>query len=164
MPPPPGTKVIVHSKPYNQHTWDFHGLDSWYVSQSLEHYQSYKIYIINTHSEIISNTIELFPTQVNIPKISSADQATYTSKQIVNTLQNPAPAYPFATFGDVHIASLHQYAEIFQTAAPVHTIYTSPMPQVIIPLPKVPIMSPQRYSAWIHPSFLAPPVVHKILP
>ena len=67
--PSPGIKVTVYSKPYNQHTWDAHGLDVWYVSQAPEHYQSYKVYITNTCSDRTSDTVEFLPTQVNMPKV-----------------------------------------------------------------------------------------------
>ena len=39
---------------------------------------------------------------------------------------------------------------------------TSPMPQVTIPLPKVPIMSPQQEPDWAHPRVLSPPAIHTI--
>ena len=87
--------------------------------------------------------VEFFPNQANIPKTSSADRATYVALKLVKALRNLEQAAPFATFGDAQISALHQLAEIFQTEAPVLPVPTSPTPQLIIPLPRVPVMPPQ---------------------
>ena len=92
--PPPGTKVVVHYKPSNWRTWDAHGLDDWYVSQTPGNYWCYSIYITNTQSEIIDDTVEFFPTHVNVPKTYSADHSTYAALEIVDALRNLAPAAP----------------------------------------------------------------------
>ena len=142
--PSPGTKATVHSKPSNRHTRESHGLYGWYVSQAPEHYQCYKVYINNTRSDRIANTVDFLPTQVNIPETSSADQATYAALKLVNALRNTSPEAPFVTFGYAQLSILHQISELFQTSEPVSLMPTSPTPQVTMPLPKVPIMSPQQ--------------------
>ena len=142
--PYPGTKVTLYSKPSNRHTWDAYGLDGWYVSQDPEHYQCYNFYITNTCSDIIDDTVEFLPTQVNTPKTSTTDQAGYASLKLVNALRNTSPEAPFVTFGYAQLSILHQISELFQTSEPVILMPTSPTPQVTMPLPKVPIMSPQQ--------------------
>ena len=103
----PGTTVTIHSKPSNQNTWDACGLDCWYVGQSPDHYQCYTVYITNTHSDRIANTLEFLPTQVNIPNTSSADQSTYAALKIANAFLNLSPEAPFATFGYAQQSVLH---------------------------------------------------------
>ena len=75
-----------------------------------------------------------------MPITSSADQATYAALKIVNALRNPSPEAPFAKVGYDQLYVLYQLSELFQTAAPVRIIPTSPTQKSTIKLPKVPIM------------------------
>ena len=93
---PPGTKIIIHSKPSNQLTWDAHGLYCWCVSQFPKHYWCCKVHITNTLRYRISNTVEFFPTQVTMPKTSSSDRSTYAALELVNAMCNPEPEAPVA--------------------------------------------------------------------
>ena len=40
---PPGTKVMVHSKPNNRKSWEYHGKLGWYIGPSLDHYRCVKV-------------------------------------------------------------------------------------------------------------------------
>ena len=35
---PPGTKIIIHTKPGNQASWAFHGENEYYIGPALNHY------------------------------------------------------------------------------------------------------------------------------
>ena len=48
---PPGTKVMVHSKPSNRKSWEYHGKLGWYVGPSLDHYRCVNIYIYLEHTQ-----------------------------------------------------------------------------------------------------------------
>ena len=58
---PPGTKVVLHEKPYQQLSWDPHGTEGWYLGPELEHYRCYHVFVNKTKSERITDTLELFP-------------------------------------------------------------------------------------------------------
>ena len=62
---PPGTKVVIHRKPNQRKSWDFHGQMGWYVGPVLEHYWCYRCYIPSTGKEIITDTVKFLPTKVS---------------------------------------------------------------------------------------------------
>ena len=35
---PPGSKVVIHAKPTEQHTWNLDGKEGFYVGSALNHY------------------------------------------------------------------------------------------------------------------------------
>jgi len=110
---PPGTKVIVHDKPAQRGSWAPHGLEGWYLGPARDHYRCYRVYISKTGGERIANTLEFLPQHVTMPATSSADRATYTALDLIDALQHPAPAAPFATFGDAQLQALRALTAIF---------------------------------------------------
>jgi len=48
-----------------------------------------------------------------MPATSSADRATYAALDLIDALQHPAPAAPFATFGDAQLQALRALTAIF---------------------------------------------------
>ncbi len=64
---PPGTCVIVHKKPAKRGTWAPHRTRGWYMGTAQEHYRCYKVHITKTASEQISDTVEFFPQQCDMP-------------------------------------------------------------------------------------------------
>jgi hypothetical protein len=55
---PPITISISHDTTHRRRTWAPHGQDGWYIGPALEHYRCYALYINNTHSERIIETVE----------------------------------------------------------------------------------------------------------
>ena len=53
----PGIKVMIHKKTQQQKSWALYGKKSWYIGPELEHYRCYRVYILETCSERISNTV-----------------------------------------------------------------------------------------------------------
>jgi hypothetical protein len=114
---PPGTRIIVHSKPSLRRSWDAHGIDGWYISHAPEHYRCYQVCVTKTRSQQTADTVEFFPTSVHMPKKSSIDRATFAALTLADALQNLAPAAPFANFGQAQLDAIRQLADIFQTTA-----------------------------------------------
>jgi len=115
---PPGTRVVAHEKPSQRASWAPHGEDGWYIGPALEHYRCYKVYINKTRAERTVDTVEFFPTQVNMPKLSSADAALKAAIDLIAALKHPHPAAPFAPLGDTKMNALEQLADIFSDALP----------------------------------------------
>ena len=92
-------KAIVHGTPSRRRTSVQHGVQSWYIVLVVEHYLCYKVYIPNTRSELIADTVELFSNNTTMPGISSADAATHAATNLISALENTAPANRFAAFG-----------------------------------------------------------------
>eukprot|EP00957_Ditylum_brightwellii_P144533 11009917-Ditylum_brightwellii.AAC.1 len=53
-----------------------------------------------------------------MPKTSLVDKATYAVLDLIDALQNPAPAAPFAQMGERKMAALKQLAGIFISELP----------------------------------------------
>jgi hypothetical protein len=115
---PPGTHVIAHEKAKQRASWDPHGVDGWYLGPAPDHYRGYRVHINKTKSYIISDTVELFPAKVAMPRTSSKDMATIAAQELTHALMHPAPAAPFSAIGGAQLESLRQLATIFYAALP----------------------------------------------
>ena len=115
---PPGTRIIAHEKPTQRASWAPHGQDGWYIGPAMEHYRCYKVYINKTRSERTVDTVEFFPTQFTMPRLSSADAAMRAANDLIAALRNPHPSAPFPHLGDQRLDALAQLAKIFRDALP----------------------------------------------
>jgi hypothetical protein len=93
---PPGTKIIVHEKPKQRRTWDPHGVDGWYLGPATEHYRCYRVFINKTPSERITDAVEFFPQEIEMPYPTPTEIAVEATTTLISTLQNPIPPAPFA--------------------------------------------------------------------
>jgi hypothetical protein len=112
---PPGTHVIRHETPAQHGTWAAHGERGWSLGPTPEHYRNYRLYVTKTAAERTYGTVEFFPTHCPIPRLSSTDTIIKSAIDLIDALQNPAPAAPFAKLGKDPLAALHHLATIFQT-------------------------------------------------
>ena len=94
---PPGTKIIVHTKPAKRASWAFHGLEGWYIGPSTEHYRCVKCYIPQTRSEIVSDTVKFIPSYVPIPETNINDHIKKTLTDLTHLLYSKSPAVPGLT-------------------------------------------------------------------
>ena len=101
---PPGTRVVVHVKPTVRKSWAPRGVDCWYIGPAIHHYRCHRTYIPSTRMESISDTVEFFPRKLDMPTLSSADNAMKAADELTHALQNPGPATPFMKFGQKHIS------------------------------------------------------------
>jgi hypothetical protein len=115
---PPGIWLLVHEKPAQRASWAPHGVDGWYVGPVMEHYRCYRAYITSTNAERITDTVEFFPSHCNMPRLSSADTALWAATELIDALQHPAPAAPFATLSNDKLTALQHLADIFKQALP----------------------------------------------
>jgi hypothetical protein len=88
---PPGTRVLVHEKPTLRGTWSPHAVDGWYLGPAMLHYRCYWVWILETTSERIADTVVWFPTKVSMPKSSSTDAAIAAARDLTNALLHPSP-------------------------------------------------------------------------
>jgi hypothetical protein len=80
----------------------------------MHHYRCQNVYISTTASEGIVDTLEFFPHNYQMPKLSFTDRLLMTAKDMTDALQNPHPEVPFVSFGDDTIAALTELAAIFK--------------------------------------------------
>lgn len=85
---PPGTQVIIHSKPNDRKSWDYHGVDGWYIGPAEHHYRCVKCYVPKTHAERITDTIAVIPRNIPIPKATLDEHVRATSENLISLLAN----------------------------------------------------------------------------
>ena len=91
---PPGTKLIIHSKPSNRSSWAFHGRLGWYVGPATSHYRCVKYYIKNTRSEVISDTVKFIPSYVPIPAANIDDLIRHSFSELIHLLKTRKTIFP----------------------------------------------------------------------
>jgi hypothetical protein len=72
------------------------------------------VYISATASERIVDTLESFPHNSPMQKLSYTDRLIMAANNITNALKNHHPEVPFSQVGDDTISALTQQAEIFK--------------------------------------------------
>jgi hypothetical protein len=80
----------------------------------MHHYRYQNVYISATASELIVDTLELFPNNYQMPQLSSPDRLLMAAKDMTDALQHPHPEVPFASVGDDTISDLADLAAIFK--------------------------------------------------
>ena len=83
---PPGTNIIMHSKPDQRASWDYHGLEEFYVTLAPDHYCCLTCYLPNTRSEVIADIVKFIPRYIPIPEASLDD--------LIYLLRHNSPAIP----------------------------------------------------------------------
>ena len=83
---PPGSKLLVHTKPSNRASWAFHGVQGCYIGPALNHYRCVKCFIPTTRSEVISDTVKFIPQHVPIPSASIDDYIRAALQHIISLL------------------------------------------------------------------------------
>ena len=84
---PPGTKIVIHSKPANRKSWAFHGEQGWYIGPALHHYRCITVYIPKTNQERITDTAALIPKVIPIPNADIDSHLTSAADDIVHILK-----------------------------------------------------------------------------
>ena len=85
---PPGTKLVLYSKPSNHKSWAFHDEQGWYVGPVLEHYRCITVYKPKTHKEQITDTADLIPKMIPIPHANIDYHLRHTSDDMLHLLKD----------------------------------------------------------------------------
>jgi hypothetical protein len=110
---PPGTKVLIHEKPEVRGTWAPHAVDGWYLGPALNHYRCYRVWIHETTSERVVDTLSWLPSYFTLPGASAAEAATAAAQYLIKALLSPPDASPTPTLTDSTRQALYQLADIF---------------------------------------------------
>lgn len=70
---PVGTHVVVYETPSIRQSWAAHGLDGFYLGPAIDHYRSYNVFVVDTRSNRVSDTLAWFPAAVRMPGSSPLD-------------------------------------------------------------------------------------------
>jgi hypothetical protein len=164
---PPGTKIVVHEKPNQRRTWDPHGVNGWYLGPTTKHYHCCRVFINKTRSERITDTVKLFPQEIEMPFPTPTEIAVEATKTLIRTLQNPVPSTPFAHQPYDRTTAIRTIVDICQPyitpGTTPHLIEAdliepaTPPPRVIIhetptKPPRVPTQATRRTSPRVTPT------------
>ena len=75
----PRTKVLMYNTPKSRGSWDPHREDGWYIDPALRYYRCYHCYWTKTNSTRYVDTVDCFPSVVQLLhplSIHIATQAT----------------------------------------------------------------------------------------
>ena len=86
---PPGTRIVMHTKPTKRAAWGYHGEDGFYIGPALEHYRCVQCLMTSSRHVRISDTVQFFPHATPFPHISLSDRLCNALNDIVSTLASP---------------------------------------------------------------------------
>jgi len=109
---PPGQQVVAHVKPAERDSWEPHGMDGWYIGPALESYRCYIIWIWETRSERICDTVSWFPKQIKMPTPSTNELILASLNDIKKALTNPATRAPVPPIDDTQASQLKQLTDL----------------------------------------------------
>ena len=140
---PPGTRVIVHSKPEERASWAPNGEEAWSIGPSFDHYRCIKCYFPKTRSERNCDTLTFIPNVVPFPKVTTDDFLRQAATDIVTILSQPVSAsIPTLEAGDATRNAILKLATILKTKdimplLPVPPVSSTP-PKKTLPQQRVP--------------------------
>ena len=130
------TRVIIFDGPIKQCTFTHHVAEGWYLGPAPEPYQYYTIYVPTMRAERIINTVELFPHDCPVPKLSCANAAHQAVADLMEVLRNPAPASSFSIRGD-KFQAIKIMQKILEKSIPNIALTMVPEQRVPSPCPRI---------------------------
>ena len=83
---PPGTKIVIHDKPAQRTSWQYHGTNGFYIAPAMEHYRCMKCHVPLTRQERVADTIQFFPHKIDFPALSINDHLLNAPDTITSLL------------------------------------------------------------------------------
>ena len=91
-------------------TWGQHRVQGRYIGPTVEYYRCYKVYISNTSTERITDTVGLFPENTTMSVFYSTDAATNLISELKIYHQRPR-LYPKAEKNLMHLENFEKYSK-----------------------------------------------------
>ena len=83
---PPGTKVLVLDPVATRQSWAPHGLLGFYLGPALQHYKSFRTYIVSTRGFRISDSLSWHPEKLHLPGSTKEEIIFFTAEKILSEL------------------------------------------------------------------------------
>jgi hypothetical protein len=84
---PIGCAVQLHESSKRRGTWLANSIDGWYLQTSPEHYQCHVMYVKQTKSKIVSNTVYFKTKYIPQPTLTPADVITKVLNDLTQALK-----------------------------------------------------------------------------
>ena len=81
-----GCAVLMHNKPQHGESYDDHAIDGLYIATSPEHYRYLKIWVKNTKSIIVSNTVLFKHQYIITTELTKADALVVAAQLLIKIL------------------------------------------------------------------------------
>ena len=105
----------MHKKADKRESWQYHGVEAWYVGPSLEHYRCYKCYVPTTGAIVDCDKVKLIPHNIPIPEFTNKDVVTQAIKDIIHVLKTSQETnIPKFWRGDAIQNAFHHLADLLQ--------------------------------------------------
>jgi hypothetical protein len=102
------------TKTSQRQTWAPHGQHGHSMGPAMQNYRCHNVYIVSTPSKRKVDTLEFFPHNSPMSRLSSTDRLPMAANYMTDVLKHPHPDGPFAKIGDDTLTALSQLAAIFK--------------------------------------------------
>eukprot|EP00984_Skeletonema_dohrnii_P010071 scaffold3903_cov156-Skeletonema_dohrnii-CCMP3373.AAC.2 len=109
---PLGCEVLIHEAAGNRPSWGQHAKKGWSLGTSSEHYRSHIIFVKETNSERIGETVFFKHHYITKPKVTHADLVITAAQKLAKTIQRKAN-----WTGDKNLRGLQALSEMFSSIA-----------------------------------------------
>jgi Reverse transcriptase (RNA-dependent DNA polymerase) len=110
---PLGFRVLVHVKPHMRGTWDPKAEDGFYIGQAPKHYRCVTVYIKETASTRITDTIAWIPQNTGVPTTSPSDKVIAAIQNVQTTIMGIPKSNSLADRTEEKIQTLQHLTELF---------------------------------------------------
>ena len=84
---PPGCYIIINAKGTTWRTWDFKGLEGFYIGPEMNHYRSYTLLGNSTQAIVVSYTIIFWHHTLNLPVLTADDCITHCLRALTTAIR-----------------------------------------------------------------------------
>jgi hypothetical protein len=113
---PLGYKVLVHVKAHLRGAWDPKAEDGFYIGPAKTHYRCMQVYITETDSTRITDTITWIPENTGLPTMAPSDEVIMAIRGLQKTINGIPKDNDLANRADKKIAALQHLTELFATS------------------------------------------------
>jgi hypothetical protein len=110
---PLGYKVLVHVKPHLRGAWDPKAEDGFYNGPAKTHYRCVQVYITETDSTRITDTITWIPENTGFPTLAPSDEVIMAIRGLQKTIKGVPKDNELADRADEKISALQRLTELF---------------------------------------------------
>jgi hypothetical protein len=145
-----GMRVVVHEKSQARRSWATHGKDGFYTAPALLHYRCWSVYVLETGSTRVSDTLAWFPKPYTMPGHSPLEQLTAAVKDMNRAITNATTEEHSHMFNTTLSEGVKEMQNLFSptSVSSQHTDSSEPSPSVIADAPIQRV--PEQPSAAIH--------------
>ena len=129
---PAGTKVIIHMKPNNRASWQYHGRTGWYIGPAHDHYRCFRCFVPSTGKEIVTDSLRFIPQKLIFPKVSINDTLQDSMNKIIRVLQDTNTSLStYKPYKDDILSSFKKVSTILNNNPQLFDSPTSPNTQMV---------------------------------